>query len=348
MSRVLFCASCGESASGPFCTGCGAPTSSQGPATSPETSSATSRQPPRPHEGSTASPESPSQEKSQPAFRWLPVLAIALVAVGALALALFALSELRSTREDVQQANARLREGVTKEIASTSEDLSNDIEGLSERLGDNLSGVWTELESLREDVKRSIDVPSIVESAQPSIFTIEVSDGETTGGGTGFVVSNEGSTSILLTNHHVLGEDSPARLRLRTQIEVCQRQRCYQAEYRDSERALDAAWLAAPQVSAPLPISSDTPEQGSPVVVIGSPLGLEGTVTDGLVSRVDPNFIQMSAPISPGNSGSPVLNAEGEVVGIATIKIAGGGVEGIGFAYRLSAICDAAPNICSS
>jgi len=71
------------------------------------------------------------------------------------------------------------------------------------------------------------------------------------------------------------------------------------------------------------------PEEGEQIVVIGNPLKLEGSVTDGIVSAVRevPNvgkIIQITAPISHGNSGSPVFNMNGQVVGVVTIKVTNG------------------------
>jgi tetratricopeptide (TPR) repeat protein len=75
----------------------------------------------------------------------------------------------------------------------------------------------------------------------------------------------------------------------------------------------------------PLSLSKTTPEIGERIIVYGSPLGLENSVSDGIVSSVRKIFdydkiIQITAPISPGSSGSPVLNMKGEVVGIATFQ----------------------------
>ncbi|HEY9500602.1 MAG TPA: tetratricopeptide repeat protein, partial [Pyrinomonadaceae bacterium] len=72
-----------------------------------------------------------------------------------------------------------------------------------------------------------------------------------------------------------------------------------------------------------------SPQEGESVVVIGNPLGLEGSVTNGIVSAVRdiPTFgriIQITAPISSGSSGSPVVNMQGQVIGIATLQITGG------------------------
>jgi tetratricopeptide (TPR) repeat protein len=79
----------------------------------------------------------------------------------------------------------------------------------------------------------------------------------------------------------------------------------------------------------PLPLDKTSPQEGESVVVIGNPLGLEGSVTNGIVSAVRdiPTFgriIQITAAISAGSSGSPVVNMHGQVIGIATLQVTGG------------------------
>jgi tetratricopeptide (TPR) repeat protein len=78
-----------------------------------------------------------------------------------------------------------------------------------------------------------------------------------------------------------------------------------------------------------LPLDKTSPQEGESVVVIGNPLGLEGSVTNGIVSAVRdiPTFgriIQITAAISAGSSGSPVVNMHGQVIGIATLQVTGG------------------------
>jgi tetratricopeptide (TPR) repeat protein len=78
-----------------------------------------------------------------------------------------------------------------------------------------------------------------------------------------------------------------------------------------------------------LPLDKTSPQEGESVVVIGNPLGLEGSVTNGIVSAVRdiPTFgriIQITAAISAGSSGSPVVNMQGQVIGIATLQVTGG------------------------
>ena len=87
------------------------------------------------------------------------------------------------------------------------------------------------------------------------------------------------------------------------------------------------------------------------MVVLGSPLGLEQTVTEGLVSAIRTvrdrgEFLQISAPISPGSSGGPVVNMNGQVIGIATFQVRG---QNINFAvpgYRILALRDGPPSRC--
>ncbi len=76
-------------------------------------------------------------------------------------------------------------------------------------------------------------------------------------------------------------------------------------------------------------LAADLPDEGEKIFVIGNPLKLEGSVSDGIVSAVRevPNvgrIIQITAPISHGNSGSPVFNLQGQVVGVVTVKVTNG------------------------
>ena len=97
----------------------------------------------------------------------------------------------------------------------------------------------------------------------------------------------------------------------------------------------DEADLALLKVDVPaertrsLPFSTSLPEEGEQIFVIGNPLRLEGSVSDGIVSAVREvpdvgRVIQITAPVSHGNSGSPLLNMRGQVIGIVTVKVTNG------------------------
>lgn len=92
---------------------------------------------------------------------------------------------------------------------------------------------------------------------------------------------------------------------------------------------------------------SDTLIQGETAVAIGNPLGAEllGSVSSGIISAIDRSldegdvkYIQTDAAISPGNSGGPLINSKGQVIGINTVKKVGQGVEGLGFAVPINQI----------
>ena len=114
----------------------------------------------------------------------------------------------------------------------------------------------------------------------------------------------------------------------------------------DSSTDLAVVKISAPaSMLTPLQLgNSDAVQVGNPVVAIGSPFGLTGTVTSGIVSALHrsidapnnftiPNSIQTDAPINHGNSGGPLLNAAGQVIGVnAQIQSQSGGSEGVGFA----------------
>ncbi len=151
--------------------------------------------------------------------------------------------------------------------------------------------------------------------------------------GSGFIVSEDG---IVVTNHHVIeGAD---------EIEVVfQDGKRYPAKLKGSDKKTDIAVL---QIDAkhPLPYvsfgDSDTAEVGDWVVAIGNPFGLGGSVSVGVVSargrdiQSGPydDFIQIDAPINRGNSGGPLFNTKGEVIGVnSAIYSPTGGSVGIGF-----------------
>lgn len=159
---------------------------------------------------------------------------------------------------------------------------------------------------------------------------------ELRGLGTGMIMDTKGH---ILTNHHVVGEAQ------KIEVTLANGNR-YPAKIVGTDPKTD---LAVIQISAkePLPFvtfgDSDKMDVGEWVVAIGHPRGLDQTVTQGIISAkhrqgiVDPSsyqdFLQTDAAINPGNSGGPLLNLQGEVIGVnAVIESESGGFEGIGFA----------------
>jgi serine protease Do len=153
--------------------------------------------------------------------------------------------------------------------------------------------------------------------------------------GSGFIIDQEG---YIVTNNHVVEDADEIIVKLADGKE-------YDAELVGRDPNTDLALIKIKESTdfVRLPMgNSDGLDVGSWVVAIGSPFGLEQTVTAGIVSAKGrvigagpyDNFIQTDASINPGNSGGPLLNLNGEVVGINTAIIANG--QGIGFAIPIN------------
>jgi tetratricopeptide (TPR) repeat protein len=168
------------------------------------------------------------------------------------------------------------------------------------------------------------DLPELVRRIKPSAVAIETFDakGQTLSRGSGFFVSKD----RIITNRHVIEKSSRAEIHLidGKKFEV------KGVLSVDGEGDLALLQVEVPQALAiPLPIEKLVPQEGESIVVIGNPYGLEGSVSNGIVSAVRDisgygRIIQITAPISPGSSGSPVVNMRGQVIGVATLQAAEG------------------------
>jgi serine protease Do len=153
--------------------------------------------------------------------------------------------------------------------------------------------------------------------------------------GSGFIINKEG---FVVTNNHVIEDADQIKVKLKNERE-------FDATIVGRDPNTDIALLKI-ESSADLPVvklgDSEQLKVGQWVVAIGSPFGLEHTVTAGIVSAKGrvigsgpyDDFIQTDASINPGNSGGPLIDMNGEVVGINTAIVASG--QGIGFAIPIN------------
>ncbi|MGZ8847363.1 MAG: trypsin-like peptidase domain-containing protein, partial [Pyrinomonadaceae bacterium] len=167
-------------------------------------------------------------------------------------------------------------------------------------------------------------LPDLVRRIKPSAVAIETFDarGEKLMRGSGFFIDKD----RVVTNRHVIDGAYRAEVHLNSgnRFPV----KAVVAIDAEGDVALLRVEAPANQVR-PLPLDRTSPQEGESIVVIGNPFGLEGSVTNGIVSAVRdiPGFgriIQITAPISPGSSGSPVVNMQGQVIGVATLQVTGG------------------------
>ena len=186
--------------------------------------------------------------------------------------------------------------------------------------------------------KQKLDTEEIANKTLPSVVMLKNERGL----GSGFVLDNNG---LVITNRHVVsGGDKEFQITGEGGIKT-------EGRVIYVDRKLDFALLRSNGLKGtkPLPICYSTyPSPGQSVVALGSPEGLAGTVTRGIVSAVRyptgdlegvaPNYvtlIQTDASISPGNSGGPLVNNKGEVIGINTFNIDYGRSQNLNFAVSM-------------
>jgi hypothetical protein len=155
--------------------------------------------------------------------------------------------------------------------------------------------------------------------------------------GSGFFISRDG---VLVTNAHVISGAARVFVRWRGQRGSAVRILNFARKY--DLVTLQTSFAATPFVSL---ADSETVAVGQDVVVLGSPQGLEGTVSTGIVGGLrtlgSVKFLQITAPISPGSSGGPVFNAQGRVIGIATATSARG--QNLNFALPVNLLREVPP-----
>lgn len=204
---------------------------------------------------------------------------------------------------------------------------------------------------LREE---GLSVPEIVSMVQPAVVTVSVRSPGTPGFfnpqggfnesiGTGFILSEDG---LIATNYHVVEGGEEIVVILYTGEEVS-------AKVVNYDASNDLAVIQMDEnVKVPGIVTlgdSDSVVVGESVIAIGNPLSKEfaGSVTSGIISATERtvaignseyNYFQTDAAINGGNSGGPLINAQGEVIGINSAKIASQEVEGIGFAIPINTL----------
>ena len=175
----------------------------------------------------------------------------------------------------------------------------------------------------------------------------------TTASGSGIIISKDG---YILTNNHVVASSSESsyyEISEATSVKV----KLYdETEYsativgKDSQTDLAVLKIEADNLTVAEFADSDKVKVGEFAMAVGNPLGLESSITCGVVSAVNRNVndsegtsykcIQTDAAINSGNSGGALVNSEGKVIGVNTLKLSGTGIEGIGFAIPINSTLD--------
>jgi S1-C subfamily serine protease len=224
----------------------------------------------------------------------------------------------------------------------------------------------TQLSQVEPGVSREPEsVAGIAERVSPAVVSIEVRVGEAGATGSGVVI--EGGNGYIVTNNHVVSGAAD--------VEGAEIRAVFSDGSGSAARIVGrdpASDLAVLKVEKPGLLTaslgtSDSVVVGDPVVAIGSPLGLAGTVTSGIVSALDRpvrlagegsdtnaviSAVQTDAPINPGNSGGALVDGSGAVIGIntaiASLGGPSGGSIGLGFAIPIDTVRDIAEQLIST
>ena len=220
---------------------------------------------------------------------------------------------------------------LNKKITEMQAETENKIIELSENVLQTREDLGTTISSLNKQIDQvkaqtSADFSDIIEESIPSVVTIKTDVAQ----GTGFIIHKDG---YIVTNAHVLAGG-------REIYAVTSDQKVYEAKFYGYSLDLDVALLKILGTYSALELSDSNEVQvGEKVIAIGNPLGLQFSATEGIVSNLHMKgtnnldaYIQTDAALNPGNSGGPLINKQGEVIGMNNFKI--GGSEGLGFALE--------------
>lgn len=244
----------------------------------------------------------------------LPVILAGLAVLAALGVSLFAVATVReqSMQVDLLKTDVRELEGRLEEFRLADQELAGRLKTSEGKLREKDQGI----------------VP-LAARVLKSVFTVNTDDGL----GAGFAGWREDGKLYVVTAAHVVDE-------VGQQVMLERNNGSWRAEVVARDRAKDLAVLRVdgnPVHAKPLwqKPAANKPRVGDELVLVGSPFGLGGTVTSGVVSRVRPKVIQTDAAANPGNSGGPAVDRNGRVVGVL---VAGGG-ENINFAVPIGRLC---------
>jgi serine protease Do len=267
--------------------------------------------------------------------------AVALAIAGAFAVGAITADRLPSIAAQAASANPPVAATPVPAVAPATAPVTAalpDFSGLVEQYGPAVVGISVTADGSKTSA-RDRAMPQIPEELAPFFRGMPMPEqhGPMRGQGSGFIVDPNG---IVLTNAHVVDGADEVTVKLTDKRE-------FTAKVLGVDKTTDVAVLKIDAKNLPIVKigNPDTTRVGEWVVAIGTPFGLENTVTSGIVSAKSRSlpgdsyvpFIQTDAAVNPGNSGGPLFNLKGEVIGInSQIFSRSGGFQGLAFAVPIN------------
>jgi S1-C subfamily serine protease len=204
----------------------------------------------------------------------------------------------------------------------------NEINSRINQLSENIISTQSDIKEQISRIKTSTssDFSGIIEESLGSVVTVITDISQ----GTGFIITSDG---YIVTNAHILNQARAVKV-------ITPEKQSLEAELVGYDLTTDIALLKVSGNFNALTLGdSDNTKVGEKVIAIGNPLGLSFSATEGIISAVNrkgqnnlPIYLQTDVALNPGNSGGPLIDKEGEVIGINNFKI--GGAESLGFALE--------------
>jgi S1-C subfamily serine protease len=184
------------------------------------------------------------------------------------------------------------------------------------------------------------NIEDLIDELRSATPKIECDEGEYSVSGSGIPLNTKSlgevsSRVVVVTNAHVVENCDPGSLFVTT------KEGMEQAEVIGLDKTNDLALLSTSLVLQPFGVSREAPI-GSWVMAIGNPLGIDGNVTFGTISTQQDGYFVTDAAINSGNSGGPLINSNGKVVGVNVAKLED--ADNIGFAIPIVVLCDSLVN----
>ena len=254
------------------------------------------------------------------------IIILFMITSGIFTYTLFLRQEVNFNALDKKITNLDLR--TQSNINTISEELLRTNSDINE-IGSSIGDINKEFNLLKASVGE--DFSGVIDTIVPSVVTIRTNSGQ----GTGFIIDQRG---YIVTNAHVLAsEDGTLATGI---VAITSNQETLNAIFIGYDGTLDIALLKIEGDYNPVKLgNSESIKIGEKVIAIGNPLGLQFSVSQGIISAINREganginaYIQTDAALNPGNSGGPLVNTNGEVVGINNFKVST--AESLGFALE--------------
>lgn len=266
------------------------------------------------------------REKHTTAWAIITSLIVILIASQAFSFYLIC----KNSNENARAIN-ELGNKTEEEINTLNKEMQNKINSLSDSITSSINSLVSSQDTLKKQIgeikaQTSADFSGIIEQEIKGVVTIKTDVAQ----GTGFLITDDG---YIVTNAHVL---TGAHLANAYTFEG----KRYIVDLVGYDSVIDIALLKIDGSFSKLILGdSSNTKIGEKVIAIGNPLGLSFTATEGIISARDreglngfPFYFQTDVSLNPGNSGGPLINTNGEVIGINNFKISA--AENIGFALE--------------